>query len=115
MNNINVETIVIVALIAVGVAFAVVAIKKRNDIHNFFESVDIKNRIKQLIILAEHEIVGTKKGQERLFYVCSYIWQYIPPSIKPFVTVELMVNTINVIFKEIAVHMDDGTTKAVQS
>ena len=79
----------------------------------FFDSIDIKNRIKQLILLAEAEIVGTKKGQERLFYVCSYVWQFIPPSLKPFITVEMLVTVINMIFSELAEHMDDGSVKPI--
>lgn len=110
----DIELVVIIVLTAVCLRFIVLAVKKRNDILKFFNSVDIRNRIKQLIILAEHEIVGTKKGQERLFYVCSYIWQYIPPSMKPFVTVEMMVNVVNMLFTEIREHMSDGTTKALK-
>lgn len=113
MNEFKLEHFVLVLLLALIVAIAVLAIKKRHDIIAFFKRADVRERIRQLILLAEKEIVGTKKGQERLFFVCSYIWGFLPPSMKSFVTVEMMVNVVNTIFTELAEQMEDGTVKAV--
>ena len=104
-NVINIEIIAIVVLSALCIGVIIIAVKKRHDIIAFFNREDIRNRIKQLIILAEKEF-HDKTGQEKLWKVCSYIWSFIPPSMKPFISVDMLVGIVNLIFDEIAEYID---------
>ena len=107
MNNaVNFELVIILVLSALCIGIIVIAVKKRSDIINFFQREDIRNRIKQLILLVEKEF-HDKTGQDKLWKVCSYIWSFIPPSMKPFISVDFLVAIVNLIFDEIA-EMIDG-------
>lgn len=104
-TNIDFEMIMIIMLSALCIGFVIIAVKKREDIKKFFEREDIRNRIKQLILLAEKELSG-QAGQDKLWKVCSYIWSFIPPSLKPFISVEFLVDIVNLVFDEIAEVID---------
>lgn len=95
--TLNYELIAICLLSAVLIGFSVLRIKKRKDIKAFFEKAEIRNRIKELILLVEKDM-QTEEGFARLWRVCRYIWTFIPPSLKPFVTVETLCNVVQVIF-----------------
>ena len=111
MNTIkplNIEYIAICLLSALLIGFSVLRIKKRKDIAAFFARADIRNRIKELILLVEKDM-DTEEGYARLWRVCAYIWSFIPPSLKPFVTVEMLCNVVQTIFDLLAERKDGHT------
>lgn len=107
-NNFNVEFFAICLLSAVLIGFSVLRIKKRADIKAFFERADIRNRIKELILLVEKDM-DTEEGYARLWRVCAYIWSFIPPSLKPFITVEMLCGVVQTIFDLLAEKRDGHT------
>lgn len=112
MNNmikpLNIEYIAICLLSALLIGFSVLRIKKRKDIAAFFARADIRNRIKELILLVEKDM-NSEEGYARLWRVCAYIWSFIPPSLKPFVTVEMLCNVVQTIFDLLAERKDGHT------
>ena len=111
MNTIkplNIEYIAICLLSALLIGFSVLRIKKRKDIAAFFARADIRNRIKELILLVEKDM-NSEEGHNRLWRVCQYIWSFIPPSLKPFVTVEMLCNVVQTIFDLLAERKDGHT------
>lgn len=107
-NTLNIEFIAICLLSALLIGFSVLRIKKRKDIAAFFARADIRNRIKELILLVEKDM-QTEEGFARLWRVCAYIWSFIPPSLKPFVTVEMLCNVVQTIFDLLAEKRDGHT------
>lgn len=107
-NAFNFENFAICLLSAVLIGFSVLRIKKRADIKAFFERADIRNRIKELILLVEKDM-GTEEGYARLWRVCAYIWSFIPPSLKPFITVEMLCSVVQTIFDLLAEKRDGHT------
>ena len=63
--------------------------------------------------MAEQLIVGTKMGQERLKWVVAQLKKYVPDSIAGYITVDMLIKAINIIFDQIAVTMRDGSRKAI--
>lgn len=108
MNSVNYEYIAIFLLSLVCICFVFLAVKKRHDIIKFFANADIRNRIKQLILLVEKDL-RTENGEARLWKVCSYIWTFIPPSLKPYITVEMLQTAVQVIFDLLAEKVDGHT------
>lgn len=104
----NCELIAIVLLSALCIGFSVLAVKKRADIKKFFEQADIRNKIKRLILLVEKDM-NTEEGYQRLWRVCAYVWSFIPPSLKPFISVELLCKVIQDIFDLLAEKRDGHT------
>lgn len=104
----DVEIIAICLLLAAVIGFSVLRIKKRKDIIAFFDRADIRNRIKELILLVEKDM-RTEEGFARLWRVCAYIWSFIPPSLKPFVTVEMLCHVVQAIFDLLAERRDGHT------
>lgn len=107
-NTLNIEFIAICLLSALLIGFSVLRIKKRKDIAAFFDRADIRNRIKELILLVEKDM-QTEEGFARLWRVCAYIWSFIPPSLKPFVTVEALCHVVQTIFDLLAEKRDGHT------
>lgn len=107
-NAFNFEFFAICLLCSVLIGFSVLRIKKRADIKAFFERADIRNRIKELILLVEKDM-DTEEGYARLWRVCAYIWSFIPPFLKPFVTVEMLCNVVQTIFDLLAEKRDGHT------
>lgn len=104
----NYEFFAICLLSALLIGFSVLRIKKRADIKAFFERADIRNRIKELILIVEKDM-DTEEGYRRLWRVCRYIWSFIPPSLKPFITVEMLCNVVQTIFDLLAEKRDGHT------
>lgn len=102
-----------IAAVTIAVCILFIIYVKRKEVEEFFEAESTKEFIKKLVIEAEAEIVGTKKGQERLALCVSRLYLIIPLQIKAFITEEMIIDAINAIFTAIAVKMADGTTKAV--
>ena len=100
-----------IALIVIG--FVIVAYIKNREIREWLNSEETKAKIRELCRMAEHLIVGTKKGQERLAWVVEQLRKYVPPSIASYITTEMLIKVINIIFDQIAVIMRDGSRKAV--
>lgn len=107
-NAFNFENFAICLLSAILIGFSVLRIKKRADIKAFFERADIRNRIKELILLVEKDM-DTEEGYARLWRVCAYIWSFIPPSLKPFITVEMLCGVVQTIFDLLAEKRDGHT------
>lgn len=105
------------AIFYIAIALAVVligfALYKRHEIIKWLNRPEIIRRIKQACVLAEEYIIGTKKGQERLEWVCEKVLSYAPPAIRAYITKEMLAKFVTMIFESIAVTMDDGTRKAV--
>ena len=108
MPNFDTKMTIIVILSALCIGFIIVAVKKRDDIKKFFERDDVRNRIKQLILSVEADL-STPDGYSRLFKVCGYVWSFIPPSLKPFITVEMLCNVIQGIFDLLKENIDGHT------
>lgn len=108
MTTHDLEFLAILLLSLVCIGFVILAVKKRADIKKFFENADIKERIKQLILLVEKDL-QTESGERRLWKVCSYIWAVIPPSLKPYITVEILQKAVQTIFDILAEQVDGHT------
>lgn len=108
MTKADLEFLLIAVLSAVCVGIIIVAVKKRADIKKFFEQANIRERIKQLILLVEKDL-RTEDGEARLWKVCAYIWAFIPPSLKPYITVEMLQKAVQVIFDLLAEKRDGHT------
>jgi hypothetical protein len=102
------------AIIVIIVCLLYILYRKKAEVEKFLKDENTVAFLKKLIIQAEKEIVGTKKGQERLKFVVSRAYAFIPAGIKKFITDEMLINAINTIFHEIAVKMADGSTQAVE-
>lgn len=108
IKPLNFEIVAICLLSALLIGFSVLRIKKRKDIAAFFARADIRNKIKELILLVEKDM-DTEAGYQRLWRVCAYIWSFIPPSLKPFVTVEMLCGVVQTIFDLLAEKRDGHT------
>ena len=107
------KLILIIAVAAVVAGFVVIAAVKRAEIKSWLDKEETKEKIRELCRTAEKVITGTKKGQERLAWVVEQIKKYIPPNIAQYVTTEMLIKVINIIFDQIAVVMRDGSRKAI--
>lgn len=100
-------------VIAGAVALALVIIFYRAKVVEYLRTEETKAEIKKYILVAEKYITGEKKGQERLELVCARLRDYLPQPLRTFVTTKAMVDAVNFVFEQIAVKMEDGTTKAI--
>lgn len=106
------EIFIIVAVILVVIA--VVAYTKNEKVKAFFHKEETVKALKELIVKAENEIVGTKRGQDRLKMVVKEFYdKFVPANLAKIITEDMVVNAVNEIFKQIAVVCEDGTVKAV--
>lgn len=111
MNN---KTVVLaVGIVAAIVGLVIIAYVKHEEIKAWLNDEETKRKIRELCKMAEQLITGTKKGQERLDWVVEQLRKYVPPNIAKFVTTEMLVKLINIIFDQIAVVMRDGSRKAI--
>lgn len=105
------------APVIIGVCLVICAItiliKKRKEVFDYLTSDEMKRKIIEFILKAEKDIVGTKKGQERLEWCCEQIIAVLPDSIKKFATKEMLVKVVNNLFETIAKRLDSGETKAI--
>ena len=105
--------LIVIILASVGViCLLTILFVKRKEVKDFLNSEACREFIKQACIKAEKEIVGTKKGQERLTAVCEAVLNFCPAGIKKYITTEMLVEAINEIFSTIAKKMEDGSTQA---
>ena len=100
-----------IALIVIGLG--IIAYVKHAEIRAWLEDEKTKERIRELCRTAEKIITGTKMGQERLKWVVEQLQKYVPDSISRYITVEMLIKAINIIFDQIAVTMRDGSRKAI--
>lgn len=99
-----------VILLAIAISGLVVYFKFARELKNFFAQDKTKKAIKAACVWAEENIRGTKLGQERLNYVCGVLAKLVPKALQKMVTQEKLVQIINVIFDEIKVEQEDGST-----
>ena len=100
-----------VVLIVIGVV--AIAYVKHKEIVAWLNSEETKAKIRELCRTAEKLIVGTKKGRERLAWVVNELRKYVPASLAQYITTEMLIKLINIIFDQIAVVTRDGSRKAV--
>ena len=103
--------IIVVAIICEVISLIVM---RRKEVIKFLISEETKQQIIKLILQAEKEIVGTKKGQERLEWCCEQIISMLPDKYKKYVSKEKLVEIINSLFETIAKKLDSGETKAME-
>ena len=97
--------------------FVAFAWAKREELYKWLHSPEIEEKIRQFCRLAEQAIIGSDLGEERLRWVVSMLYRYIPPEIAIFIPQEIAVGmmkaVIHAIFEKIAVTMPDGSRKAI--
>lgn len=114
--------IIIFAVLSIAAAAGIyIRIKKKEALKTAAEKLaewlkepEQIRTIKQLCVLAEEGIVGTKKGQERLAWVSEILADIVPRPFKEALTPEVLEAAITAVFKSIAKRMTDGSTKAVE-
>ena len=109
----NKAYILFIGLAFIVIGFGIVAFIKHEQIKAWLEKEETKAKIRELCRMAEHLIVGTKKGQERLAWCVEQLKKYVPPNLAKYITTEMLIKAINIIFEQIAVVMRDGSRKAV--
>ena len=114
MVKMNSKTMVlIVGIVAAIVGLIMIAYVKHEEIKAWLNDEETKRKIRELCKMAEQLITGTKKGQERLAWVVEQLRKYVPPNIAQYVTTEMLIKIINIIFDQIAVVMGDGSRKVL--
>lgn len=105
--------IVIGIIAAVAIILIVLVWYRRDSIEKWLNSEETKELIRSLCRQAENIITGTKKGQERLAWVVEQLKKYVPPNIAKYITTDMLIKIINIIFDQIAVVMRDGSRRAI--
>lgn len=106
-------TYLIYILAAVIITAGGVMIYKRQQLATWLNKEENQRLIKKLIKAAEAQIVGTKLGQERLYWVIGQIIKILPEAMQKTVNIDLMIQVINLIFEQIATRQSDGSLKAI--
>jgi len=109
----NKAYILFIGLAFIVIGFGIVAFIKHEQIKAWLEKEETKAKIRELCRMAEQLIVGTKMGKERLAWCVEQLRKYVPPDIAKYITTEMLIKAINIIFEQIAVVMRDGSRKAV--
>lgn len=109
----NTTYIIILAAVLIVCGFGIIAYIKSDEIKEWLNREDTKKKIRELCRIAEKLIVGTKMGQQRLEWVVKELRKYVPPSIRQYVTKEMLIKIINIVFDQIAVVTRDGSRKAL--
>ena len=111
------EYIILIAAILIAAGLIAFAWIKRNALIEWLKKPETRELIARLCREAERVIIGTKQGAERLAWVVSMLYKYIPANIIPYIPQEMLYNVlvkvINIVFDQIAVMLEDGTRMAL--
>lgn len=96
------KCIIIISLCLLLLGFALRLLDKKG-LADFLDSQRTARLIKMLCAQAEQLITGDKKGADRLVFVCTKLYNLMPPKWQRLVTPAQLAETVDYIFKEIAI------------